>query len=574
MALSLCHYQFIMDNSSLQLYSFLSRFRYPKSYKGKILLVAFIGTHVPLLSLLVYFVSSTSFSLAMTVKVLLIALVATLGGTAATIFALHELLAPVTLTSSMLQQYLSRKMLPDLPTQFSDEVGTLMADTFQTLHQLDSVIQHMANYDNLTGLPNRLLFRDRLQQTLSQAQQNHQQLAVLLLDLDSFKDINSMLGHQAGDILLRGVAQRLSTCAQGSDLCRLGSDEFAIIQPISISESVITLSEALLNTLVQPFSLNDQAVHTSACIGITIYPLDGTGVDQLLQNAGTAVHQAKLQGRNTCQFYAADLNAKLQERLALEQELRHALAQGELFLNYQPRIDLESRRTVAVEALLRWQSPSRGLVPPTQFIPIAEATGMIIPIGEWVLRQACAQNRAWQEVGLPPVRVSVNLSARQFEQNNLVAVIDQVLAETSLDAAYLELEVTESLIIEDVQRAIAILQQLHDRGISLSLDDFGTGYSSINYLHRFPIDTLKIDRSFVADIGSNPDDAAITNAIIALAHSLHLGITAEGVETKEQLHYLESQGCHEVQGYYFSRPVLADALANLLHSEQHALSIA
>lgn len=293
-----------------------------------------------------------------------------------------------------------------------------------------------------------------------------------------------------------------------------------------------------------------------------------TNVDQLLQNAGAAVHQAKQQERNTYQFYSAEMNAKLQERLALENELRYALVRGELFPHYQPRVDLASGRTVAVEALLRWQNPRLGLVSPERFIPIAEETGLIIPIGEWVLRRACAQNRTWQAAGLPPVRVSVNLSARQFQHKNLVEMVDQVLVETGLDAAYLELEVTECLLVDDVQRAIKILQQLHDRGIALSLDDFGTGYSSMSSLRRFPIDTLKTDRSFVREVASNPDDAAIARAIIALAHSLQLNITAEGVETQEQLNYLKTHGCHEVQGYYFSRPVPADALANLLRHEQ------
>lgn len=558
-----------MDDSSLNLFSFLSRFRYLKSYKDKILLVAFLGTHVPLLTLLVYFVTSSSFTLETTVRVLVIALVATLTGTAATLYALHNLLAPVTLTSLALQKYLSGRTLPNLPTQFTDEAGTLMANTSRVLKQLDQVIRHMANYDDLTGLPNRVLFRNRLQQAIAQAQQDSQQLAVIGLDLDGFKDINNALGHGAGDVLLRTVAQRLTGCLQETDiLSRLGSDEFAIVQPITTSESAIALSQALLDTLAKPFFLEGQEVHTSASVGVTLYPLDDTNVDQLLQNADAAVHQAKRQERNTYQFYSAEMNAKLQERLALENELRYALVRGELFPHYQPRIDLASGRTVAVEALLRWQNPRLGLVSPERFIPIAEETGLIIPIGEWVLRSACAQNRTWQATGLPPVRVSVNLSARQFQHKNLVEMVDQVLVETGLDAAYLELEVTESMLIDDVERAIKTLQQLHDRGIALSLDDFGTGYSSMSYLRRFPIDTLKIDRSFVREVASNPDDAAIARAIIALAHSLQLNITAEGVETQEQLNYLETHGCHEVQGYYFSRPVAADALANLLRQEQ------
>lgn len=343
-----------MDDSSLNLFSFLSRFRYLKGYKDKILLVAFLGTHVPLLTLLVYFVTSSSFTLETTVGVLVIALVATLTGTAATLYALHNLLAPVTLTSLALQKYLSGRTLPNLPTEFTDESGTLMANTSRVLKQLDQVIRHMANYDELTGLPNRVLFRNRLQQAIAQAQQDSQQLAVIGLDLDGFKDINNALGHGAGDVLLRTVAQRLTDCLQDNDiLSRLGSDEFAIVQPMTTSESAIALSQALLDTLAKPFFLEGQEVHISASVGITLYPFDDTDVDQLLQNADAAVHQAKRQERNTYQFYSAEMNAKLQERLALENELRYALVRGELFPHYQPRVDLASGRTVAVEGCCR-----------------------------------------------------------------------------------------------------------------------------------------------------------------------------------------------------------------------------
>ncbi len=555
-------------DSSLQLYSLLSRFKYPKSYKSKILLVAFIGTHVPLLALLFYFVTSTSFSLEATLRLLAIALIATLTGTAATVYALHHLLTPVTLTSVALQKYLWGRVLPSLPTQFQDEAGTLMADTSRVLHKLDKVIQHMANYDDLTGLPNRVLFRDRLQEALTQAELNNHQLAVLALNLDGLKTVNNVLGHSAGEVLVRAAAQRLTTCLQETDvLSRLGSDEFVILRQITASEGVVTLAQTLLDTLAKPFSLKGKEFHTSASVGITLYPFDDTKVDQLLQNAEAALDQAK-QARNSYQFYSAEMNAQLKERLLLENELRQALEREELFLHYQPRVILDSGRTIAVEALLRWQNPRLGLLSPTTFIPIAEETGLILPIGEWVLRTACNQNREWQAAGLPPLRVSVNLSARQFQQDNLLKMVDQVLRDTGMDATCLELEVTESLMVEDVQRAIALLQELHDRGIALSLDDFGTGYSSMSYLRRFPIDTLKIDRSFVSEVASNPDDATVARAIMALAHGLQLNITAEGVETQAQLDYLQAHGCHEVQGYYFSRPIPADALVDLLRREE------
>ena len=517
-----------MSHSRLRLYTFLSRWNRPKTYKGKIMLIAFIGTHVPLLALILYAVISHSLTLGEIVRVLAIALFATLIGMGATLFALHKLLAPVLLTSAGLRDYLNRGRLPDLPTHFQDEAGTLMADTSHTLHQLDEAIHHLTHYDNSTGLPNRDSFQTCLRQALAQAQDN-QQLAVIALDLNNLKEINSTLGRKVGDLYIRKVSQRLATCLQESDvLARLGGGEFAILRTELLSaDSLNSLSRQLLDHLLKPFFLFGKEIQANASIGITIYPFDGTSVEQLLKNADTAAHEAKQRERNTYQFYLAEMNVKLQKRLALEEQLRHALRRGEMFLHYQPRIDLKSNRLVAVEALLRWQNPELGLVSPVEFIPIAEENGLIVPIGEWVLRSACLQNRTWQQEGLPPLRVSVNLSVSQFKQENLIDMIDLVLEETGLAAAYLELEVTESLLITDVEQAITTLQQLKNRGIALSLDDFGTGYSSLSYLQKFPINTLKIDRSFVTNVSSDVDAAAIARAIIALAHSLQLKITAE-----------------------------------------------
>ena len=554
-----------MTHSRLRLYRFLSRWSRPKTYKGKIMLIAFIGTHVPLLALILYAVVFQSLTLGEIVRVLAIALFATLVGMGATLFALHKLLALVLLTSAGLRDYLNRGRLPDLPTHFQDEAGTLMADTSRTLHQLDEAIHHLTHYDNLTGLPNRDSFQTCLRQALAQAKDN-QQLAVIALDLNNLKEINSTLGRKVGDLYIRKVSQRLAACLQESDvLARLGGGEFAILRTELLSaDSLNSLSRQLLDHLLKPFFLFGKEIQANASIGITIYPFDGTSVEQLLKNADTAAHEAKQRERHTYQFYLAEMNVKLQKRLALEEQLRHALRRGEMFLHYQPRIDLKSNRLVAVEALLRWQNPELGLVSPVEFIPIAEENGLIVPIGEWVLRSACLQNRTWQQEGLPPLRVSVNLSVSQFKQENLIDMIDLVLEETGLAAAYLELEVTESLLITDVEQAIATLQQLKNRGIALSLDDFGTGYSSLSYLQKFPINTLKIDRSFVTNVSSDVDAAAIARAIIALAHSLQLKITAEGVETQAQLDYLRAYGCHEIQGYYYSKPLSAYKLASFL----------
>lgn len=540
------------------------------------MLVAFLGTHVPLLTLLLSFIISNSYSLDMAVRVMSIALLATLAGTAATLYALHHLLKPVILTSAALQNYLNTKTLPELPTEFDDEAGTLMANTSQTLHKLDELIHYITNYDDLTGLPNRDLFCDRLHQSLSQPENNQRLVAVFLLGIDDFTAMNHGLQHQTRNLLLRAVAQRLSPCmAQTDILAHFSGDEFAIARIDIVSfESVIKLSQLLLSTLSKPFSLEGNLIHITASIGITINGInDRNSVDELLQQAHIALYQAKEKGRSKYQFYSPEINAQLQERLTLENELYGALGRNEMLVYYQPLIDLESGEITGTEALVRWQHPTFGLVSPAKFIPIAEANGLILQIGEWVLRTACAQNRAWQLAGFSPIRISVNLSARQFEQSNLVDVISQVLEETGLKTSYLELEVTESFLMGDIERSVKTLKQLRELGIWLALDDFGTGYSSLNYLKRFPVNMLKIDQSFVQDVMSNPDSAAVTNAIIALAKSLRLKITAEGVETKEQLDYLQMQGCEEGQGYYFSRPVPADRITPMLQKSSRQMEI-
>ena len=555
-------------NQKLYLYSSLAQFGLlQKSYTAKIMLVAFLGTHVPLLTLLFSFVTSNSYSWEMAARVLLIALVATLIGTVATLYGLRYLLAPVILTSAALQEYLHTKKLPELPTEFADEAGTLMADTSQTLHKLDELIHQITNYDNLTGLPNRDLLGDRLYQNVSQSQ-NHQQLvAILLLGIDDFTAISHSLEHETLNLLLRAVAQRLTNCITQTDiLAKLSQDEFALARTELLSfESVIKLSQLLVSILSKPFSINGQEIHITVSIGITINDVsDRKNVEQLLQQAQMALSQAKQQGRSQYQFYSPKINAQLQERLALENELRGALSRGEMVVYYQPLVDLHTRQIMALEALVRWQHPTRGLVSPEKFIPLAEDNGLIVSIGEWVLRTACAQNRAWHLAGIKPIRISVNLSARQFEAPNLVEVVTQVLQETGLLAAYLELEVTESFLMSDIQHSLKTLKKLRELGVWLALDDFGTGYSSLNYLKRFPINMLKIDRSFVQDVTDNPDSAAITDAIIALAKSLQLNITAEGVETLEQLEYLQKLGCQEGQGFYFGIPTPVERITDIL----------
>ncbi|PSB02085.1 putative bifunctional diguanylate cyclase/phosphodiesterase [Merismopedia glauca] len=565
------------SDRQLWLYSSLARLKFLKnSYPAKIMLVAFLGTHVPLLTLVLSFLISSSSSWEMTVRVLGITLLATLGGTAATLYALHHLLAPIIVTSAGLQKYLDAEILPELPREFTDEVGTLMGDTCQTLHQLDELIHQIKNYDNLTGLPNRQLFCDRLHQILLQPHGDERLIAVFSVGIDDYIAINHSLEPEKSNLLLRAVAHRLKTCLNTVDICAyLGNGELAIARlEINSFESMIELSQLISSALAKPFSVEGNLIYLTASIGITINHLgDPGGAAQLLQQAHIALYQAKLQGRGQCKFYSPEINAQLQERLALENELHGALDRGEMVVFYQPLIDLDSGKLTALEALVRWQHPTRGLVSPAKFIPIAEANGMIINLGEWVLQTACAQNRAWQLAGFPPIRISVNLSARQFEQPDLVQVVERILQETELEPSYLELEVTESFLMNDIDNSVKILKELRNIGLWVALDDFGTGYSSLNYLKRFPLDMLKIDRSFVNDVTSNSDSAAVTDAIIALAKSLRLNITAEGVETKEQLDYLQNRGCNEGQGFYFCRPVPADTISNMLEKDARLLEV-
>ncbi len=446
----------------------------------------------------------------------------------------------------------------------------VMVDITEKKHA-EERLTFLAHHDSLTDLPNRILFMDRLSQALARVKWHQRLVAVLFLDLDHFKRINDSLGHDMGDLLLKAVAERLSSCVRAGDtVARMGGDEFTIVlADVAQTEDVPKVAQKIVDAISKPFSLMGQEFFITISMGISIFPNDGQDAQTLVKNAYAAMYRAKEQGRNHYQHYSPAMNVRTLERLALESNLRHALERKELLLHYQPRVDLETGRITGVEALLRWQYPDLGLVSPSQFIPLAEETGLIIPIGEWVLRTACAQNKLWQSMGLSPVRVSVNLSARQFEQRNLVETIGRVIKETGLDPNYLELELTEGLIMKNAEITIATLRSLHEMGIQISIDDFGTGYSSLSYLKRFPIHALKIDQSFVRDIITDPDGTVIVTAIILLAHSLKLKVIAEGVETKDQLDFVRSLKCHEIQGYLFSKPLPAEEMTRLLTMEKH-----
>jgi diguanylate cyclase (GGDEF)-like protein len=436
--------------------------------------------------------------------------------------------------------------------------------------RLTSQLAYQANHDALTRLPNRTLLQDRLGHALVRAQRSHQQLAVLFIDLDHFKRINDSLGHAAGDSLLRVVAERLQTCVREEDtVARLGGDEFVILlEDLPHGELATRVACQVLQALSPPFRVAGHEFFITSSIGISVFPKDGEDVQTLLKQADTAMYRAKEQGRNTFQFYTAALNVAILARLSLEHDLRYALARAQLRVHYQPQVDLERNQVMGVEALLRWQHPQRGLVLPSEFIPLAEDTGLILPIGEWALRTACAQGKAWQDQGLGPLRVAVNLSARQFLQAELLGLIAETLRESGLPPACLELEITESLLMRDIDGAISTLGALKAMGVQLAIDDFGTGYSSLSYLKRFPLDRLKIDRSFVRDITTGADDAAIALAVIAMAHSMRLQVIAEGVETATQLAVLQSGGCQQMQGFYFGYPLAAQAITKLLRENR------
>jgi PAS domain S-box-containing protein len=472
-----------------------------------------------------------------------------------------------------------------------DARGTVnqLAGTIQDVTELKEAeqrIRHLAYYDGATGLPNRQFFTERLAQALAVAKRHQGQIGVLALDLDQFKRINDTLGHIAGNELLSAVARRLSDAVRETDtlgrpegasaapaddrdaMARLDGDEFSLlVTDLAQYHDAARVARRLLQELRKPFRIGSREVFVTASIGLALYPLDGEDPDTLLKNAGAAMHFAKEQGRDNYQFYSRAMNATALEKLSMESQLRKALERGEFLLNFQPKLVASSGRIVGLEALIRWRHPELGLVPPSQFIPVAEESGLIVPIGDWVLRSACLQNQAWRRAGYPAVHIAVNIASPHFRQGGLVASVAAALKESALDPALLEVELTESMLMQGVDATLDTLFKLKDMGVRLAIDDFGTGYSSLSYLKRFPLDTLKIDRSFIKELPRDAEDAAITRAIIAMAHSLKLSVVAEGVESAEQLAFLQQHGCDVVQGYLFSQPLGAADFAALLAAQ-------
>ncbi len=442
--------------------------------------------------------------------------------------------------------------------------------------QMQDHIQHLAYHDPLTDLPNRAMFNRQLNHAIAQAQRYHKGLAVLFIDLDRFKNINDTLGHDAGDRLLKEMARRISSCLRVSDmvaraekatdmLARLGGDEFVVlIEEVTDSARVSHIARKILSAMVKEFPLEGQLIHVTASIGISMFPEDGRNEFSLMKHADIAMYRAKDRGKNTFQFYSSQMDLHSADLLALESGLRRSLERNEFVLYYQAKVETKTGRITGAEALVRWQHPELGLVSPVHFIPLAEESGLIVPLSQWVMKEALAQSRRWQKLGLPPMRISINLSARQFVDEDLMTDTIHALQDAGVEPTLLELEITESMMMNNTEKTIQMLEELRRMGIQIAIDDFGIGYSSLSHLKQFPIDILKIDRSFIKDIPGDKADEAITDAIIAMSKSLKIKVVAEGVETVEQLQFLRARGCDEIQGYFFSRPVAAAEFAKLL----------
>ncbi len=491
---------------------------------------------------------------------------------------LHGAIAfPLMLGNEILgvMEFFHREVRPpdDAMLRIARSIGSQIGQ-YMVRQKAEDAVKFVATHDALTGLPNRVLFNERLSHSVAQARRYDRRLAVMFIDLDRFKNINDTLGHDAGDQLLIEVARRITGCLrEGDTVCRQGGDEFVVLaEEINTPVTLGSLAQKLISALGKGYMLSGREFHVTASIGISTYPDDGLDASTLLKNADIAMYRAKDQGRNAFQFYSAQMNTHSEERLSLESGLRYALEREELVLHYQPQIDVMTGTITGMEALVRWQHPEFGLMPPGKFIQIAEETGLIVPIGEWVLHTACAAQRNWMAQGLQPVRMAVNLSPRQFTNENLLQEVMHSLRQSSVDLSLVELGITESTVMRDPERAIMIIRQLKDMGVRIAIDDFGTGYSALAHLKYFPIDSLKIDRIFVKDIPNVPSDMAIVTALIAMAHTLNMSVIAEGVETEAQYNFLRSRHCDDAQGYYFSKPVPENEAAALLRGKRPLIS--
>jgi diguanylate cyclase (GGDEF)-like protein len=477
----------------------------------------------------------------------------------------NEFVGALSEASRTTYQWLQAIMLAAAPALLS--LGTVLSmRILQQRRRADERVHHIAFHDDLTSLPNRLLLNQRLDQSLSRHRRSGSKLAILFMDLDRFKVINDSLGHEVGDVLLRQVADRLrAQSREGDTIARMGGDEFVVlIENHDSLKDISAYAHRLVEQLSAPYLLGKKDCHVTLSIGISVFPSDGNDSQALLKAADVAMYRAKELGRNNYQYYLPSMNVHTLERLELESDLSRALERGEFLLHYQPKVEIATGLITGTEALLRWKHPVRGLVPPMEFISLAEETGLIVPIGEWVLATACAQNKVWQELGMTKLGIAVNLSARQFSDSMLLGKLTRIIHASGIDPSSLELEITESVVMSHAECAVGVLEQLKSIGVRIAIDDFGTGYSSLGYLKRFPIDTIKVDRSFIRDIPADSGDMKIARAIIAMAHALRLNVVAEGVENAEQLKFLRVERCDAAQGYFLFRPLPADQVADVL----------
>ena len=556
--------------------SFLYRlfFKLPiKSYRGKILFIASIGINIPLLAIFIIGLTNAEVLTASLLPLFLTTLVASLIATISTIYSLKVLLIPIGMMSEKLKQSFYENE-PSLTTESARNQGEATAgNTVIYFNQFDDKIEEITYYDSVTSLPNRALLKVHIQQGCQQSQIGKNKMVLLHLTVDNFQQLRNTLKLGNDKLLLQHCAENVLECLSVNDEAfHFGDGNFALLlRDLNSPERSIALAKEVLAKLSLPFLIENENVILTSSVGITVFPDDGREAEKLLKNADVAVMEARQKGGNTYQFYRPEIQAKLRDRIKIESQLHKALEREEMLLYYQPKIELKTNRIVAVEALIRWEHPELGLVSPGKFIPIAEESDLICDLGSWTLQEACQQNKKWQDAELSPITVAVNLSARQFRQSNLVALVEKILGQTNLEGQWLDLEVTESLLLDNMEESIATLNHLREMNVGIDLDDFGTGYSSFSYLRTLPLSSLKIDRSFVKAGTALDKNAAIVEAIIASAHKLNLVAIAEGIETIEQLNFIKTCGCDIGQGYYWSRPLPSEEITEQLR-QQNAIA--
>ncbi|MCB1176958.1 MAG: EAL domain-containing protein [Leptospiraceae bacterium] len=558
--------------NNLTVYNTIDKISPLKSFTGKIMVVAFLGIHVPLLTLLVYFLISQSKSFNEILPVLIVALIATLGGTLLTLFILHSLLFPVRLTSKGLRDYLDNSILPELPLDFKDDVGKLMSDTNLTVKKLDDTIKYIITYDQLTGLPNNDSLENRIKEKVSNFENEKKDFSLCIINISNYKNLLSVHGKQISNQIIKQISNLLvQNLSDKEQLFKLEGSEFAILKSNFLSPdnlvNRISIFEKIFSNAIK---INEQDIKLNPKFGVSIFSEENTHGD-LVSQAHFAIQNIPENSTQRIEFFSSDLRENLKKRITLENNLEQAIANKEFILYYQPQINLKTKEFSGVESLIRWKKDGK-MIPPFEFIPVAEKTGLIIPIGEWVIKESCEQGKRWIDSGMDPFKIAVNLSSEQIKLNNIIKTIEDIINKTGIDKKFIQIEITESAAMENLDKAKKTLNEFKELGVSIALDDFGTGYSSLSYLKTFPINTLKIDQSFVKTLPEDKGNLAIAGTIINLGKNLNMNTLAEGVETQEQLNTLEKLNCDNVQGYYFSKPIPSDELKTFYKSFNYSKS--